>query len=176
MTSKAKTKNKAKATANLPDEIIDGHVSKNQCSLAVNSLLKHAHAVKQRRDETQLLGAREEEVWLVVASKRMCPEKKLKPIKIPLKYPIVDPRTTSICLITKDPQREYKDLLEEHNVKFISRVVGIEKLKGKFKPFEARRQLLRSNGLFLADERIIPLLPKLLGKMWFDAKKNNHSQ
>jgi len=62
-------------------------------------------------------------------------------------------------------------LLEEKGVKFISRVVGLEKLKGKFKPFEARRALLKENGLFLADERIIPLLPKLLGVKWFEAKK-----
>jgi ribosome biogenesis protein UTP30 len=50
-------------------------------------------------------------------------------------------------------------------------VVGIEKLKGKFKPFEARRALLKENGMFLADERVVPLLPKLLGRKWFDAKK-----
>lgn len=74
-------------------------------------------------------------------------------------------------MITKDPQREYKDLLESNNVKFISRVVGIQKLRGKFKPFEARRILLRENGLFLADDRVIPLLPKLLGKPFFNAKK-----
>jgi ribosome biogenesis protein UTP30 len=89
----------------------------------------------------------------------------------PIVHPLVDPRTSSICLITKDPQREYKDLLEKHNIKFISRVVGLEKLKGKFKPFEARRMLLKENGMFLADERIIPLLPKLLGLKWFKVKK-----
>jgi len=74
-------------------------------------------------------------------------------------------------LITKDPQREYKDLLESSNVKFVSRVIGIKKLKGKFKPYEARRMLLKENGLFLADDRVIPLLPKLLGKAFFNAKK-----
>ena len=89
----------------------------------------------------------------------------------PLAHPIIDPRTTSVCLITKDPQREYKDLLESHGIKFINRVVGITKLKGKFKPFEARRMLLQENGLFLADERVVPLLPGLLGKKFFDAKK-----
>lgn len=89
----------------------------------------------------------------------------------PLAHPAVDPRTTNVCLITKDPQREYKDLLATHNVKFISRVVGVEKLKGKFKPFEARRMLMKENGLFLADERVVPLLPGLLGKIFFDAKK-----
>ena len=31
--------------------------------------------------------------------------------------------------------------------------------------------LLKENGLFLADERVVPLLPGLLGKKFFDAKK-----
>ena len=93
------------------------------------------------------------------------------PSSSPIIHPLVDPRTTPICLITKDPQRQYKDLLESNEIKFISRVVGVEKLKGKFKPFEARRALLKENGLFLADERVIPLLPKLLGTKWFEAKK-----
>jgi ribosome biogenesis protein UTP30 len=92
-------------------------------------------------------------------------------VSSPIKHSLVDPRTSAVCLITKDPQREYKALLEEAGVKFISRVVGIEKLKGKFKPFEARRALLRENALFLADERVIPLLPRLLGKIFFTAKK-----
>lgn len=89
----------------------------------------------------------------------------------PLAHPLVDPRTSAVCLITKDPQREYKDLLEKHGIRFISRVVGIEKLKGKFKPFEARRLLLKENELFLADDRVIRLLPGLLGKKFFQAKK-----
>lgn len=83
----------------------------------------------------------------------------------------MDPREASICLITKDPQREYKDLLKDNNVNFVSRVVGITKLKGKFRGFDARRALLNENGLFLADERVIPLLPKLLGSKFFQAKK-----
>ena len=76
-----------------------------------------------------------------------------------------------VCLITKDPQREYKDRIANDGIKFISRVVDIRHLKGKWKPFEARRLLLKENGLFLADERVIPLLPKLLGKVFFEAKK-----
>jgi ribosome biogenesis protein UTP30 len=86
-------------------------------------------------------------------------------------HPLIDPRTTGVCLITKDPQREYKDLLESHGIKFITRVVGVKKLKGKFKPYEARRLLLKDHGMFLADERVVPLLPALLGRKWFEAKK-----
>lgn len=87
--------------------------------------------------------------------------------------PLPPPPATSVCLFTKDPQREYKDLLAspEVNVKFINRVVGVSKLKGKFKPFEPRRELLREHELFLCDERISGLVPGLLGKMFFEAKK-----
>ncbi|KAG9085913.1 hypothetical protein FRC06_003370 [Ceratobasidium sp. 370] len=151
--------------------LIDSHVSVKQAKLAIDALLKHAAKVQAERDETELLGAKDELVWLNVNVKRVHPEKKLKPFSIPLARPIIDPRTSPICLITKDPQREYKDLLAAQNIKFIPRVVGVTKLKGKFKPFEARRQLLKDHGLFLADDRVVPLLPKLLGKMFFDAKK-----
>lgn len=44
-------------------------------------------------------------------------------------------------------------------------------MKGKFKPFEARRELMRDHELFLCDERISQLVPGLLGKMFFEAKK-----
>ena len=59
----------------------------------------------------------------------------------------------------------------EHGIKFINRVVDTEKLGGKWKPFEARRNLLRENDLFLCDERVVPSMPRLLGKIFFDAKK-----
>ncbi|KAA1476890.1 ribosomal protein L1 [Dentipellis sp. KUC8613] len=152
-------------------ELIDEHVSAKQLSRAVDALLEHAKKAHKKEEESDLLGGKEQHVWLQVAVKKMAAEKKLKPHKIPIKYPLVDPRTTSVCLITKDPQREYKDLIESHGIKFINRVVGITKLKGKFKPFEARRLLLQENGLFLADERVVPLLPGLLGKAFFKAKK-----
>ncbi|KAH8114552.1 ribosomal protein L1 [Phellopilus nigrolimitatus] len=157
--------------AKVKTELIDAHISPSQCKKAIIALTEHATKVTKQREENELLPGKEENVWLVLSVKKTTPEKKLKPHKIPLVHPIVDPRITPVCLITKDPQREYKDLLESHNIKFISRVVGITKLKGKFKPFEARRMLMKENGLFLADERVVPLLPGLLGKIFFDAKK-----
>ncbi|KAG1821318.1 ribosomal protein L1p/L10e family-domain-containing protein [Suillus variegatus] len=152
-------------------ELIDSHVSVKQCTRAVHALHAYASKKQKEQEETELLPSSEQYVWLQITVKRMHPEHKIKPFKIPLKHPLIDPRVTPVCLITKDPQREYKDLLESHKIKFISRVVGITKLKGKFKSYEARRMLLKENGMFLADERVIPLLPGLLGKKWFDAKK-----
>ncbi|KAJ7083005.1 ribosomal protein L1p/L10e family-domain-containing protein [Mycena epipterygia] len=153
------------------DELIDAHVSLKQCKLAVEALHAHSTKAAEKQRETELLPGKEHNIWLNVTVKKIASAHKFKPVKIPIVHPLVDPRTSPVCLITKDPQRQYKDLLAENNIKFISRVVGIEKLKGKFKPFEARRMLLKENGLFLADERVVPLLPKLLGSKWFEAKK-----
>lgn len=42
-------------------------------------------------------------------------------------------------------------------------VVGLSKLRTKYESHEAKRQLCNSFDLFLADERVLPSLPKLLG-------------
>ncbi|KAI5989121.1 ribosomal protein L1p/L10e family-domain-containing protein [Pisolithus albus] len=130
-------------------ELIDGHVSLKQCKRAVAALHDYATKKEKEREEKELLPGKDEHIWLQITVKRMQPIQKLKPVRIPLKHTLVDPRTSS----------------------FISRVVGIEKLRGKFKAFEARRLLLKENAMFLADDRVIPLLPRLLGSKWFEAKK-----
>lgn len=43
-------------------------------------------------------------------------------------------------------------------------MIGISKLKGKYEPYEAKRQLCNSYDLFVADDRIVPSLPKLIGE------------
>ncbi|KAJ3303778.1 hypothetical protein HDV03_003555 [Kappamyces sp. JEL0829] len=53
----------------------------------------------------------------------------------------------------------------------LSQVVGVGKLREKFKPFEAKRQLRASYDLFVADDRVLELLPRILGKTFF-SKKN----
>ena len=49
----------------------------------------------------------------------------------------------------------------------ITRVIGLEKLKAKYKSFESRRQLLAEHDIFLADSRIVTYLPKTLGKTFY---------
>lgn len=53
----------------------------------------------------------------------------------------------------------------------IKKIIGISKLKLKYKPFEAKRQLCNLYDVFIADDRILPLLPKALGKTFFAKKK-----
>ena len=53
----------------------------------------------------------------------------------------------------------------------VAKVIGYSKLKSNYKAHEARRRLCASYDLFLSDDRILPLLPKLLGKAFFKKKK-----
>ncbi len=86
-----------------------------------------------------------------------------------MKHAIYD-ETTNICMITKDPQRQYKDAVKELSLP-IDKVVGLSKLRAKFKAYQSRRELCGSYQLFLADDRILPALPGTIGKAFFDAKK-----
>lgn len=63
-------------------ELIDGHVSLEQCSKAVDSL--HAHQIKEKEkfEEGQLLPAREQYLWLNVTVKTIPAAHKLKPVKM----------------------------------------------------------------------------------------------
>lgn len=47
-------------------------------------------------------------------------------------------------------------------------MIGLSKLKARYKSYESRRQLLAEHEVFLADDRIITLLPKILGKIFYD--------
>lgn len=50
-------------------------------------------------------------------------------------------------------------------------VIGVSKLKKKYVPYEAKRQLCSAYDLFVADSRVLPMLPPLLGKTFFKKKK-----
>ncbi|KAJ3329816.1 hypothetical protein HDU76_007084 [Blyttiomyces sp. JEL0837] len=108
-------------------------------------------------------------IWLVITTKKVPDSARVKPQRIPLKHPIIQP-DAEVCLFTKDPQKDYKALMEKHNVK-IDKVIGVSKLRENYHPYEAKRQLCSSYNLFLADDRILTLLPPILGNTFFKTKK-----
>ncbi len=82
------------------------------------------------------------------------------------------PPASRICLITADPQRAIKDLVADPTfppelAPRISRVIGISKLRAKYKSYESRRQLLAEHDVFLADDRVVTFLPATLGKVFY---------
>lgn len=109
-------------------------VSADQLSTACTALHAHASARVAKRAESDLLaGTTDEALELVITLKRAPSQRRgrVMPVRIDVPHPVIDPRERSVALLVKDPQREYKDLLEAKDIKFISRVVGVTKLKGK---------------------------------------------
>ena len=115
----------------------------------------------------------EEPVWLVLTTKKFVTDKhNLKPRKVQLPHPLNISQNTSICLITPEPQRQFKDAIAHPSFptdisKRITRVISLKKLEAKYKSFEQKRQLRDSYDLFLADDRIISYLAPVLGSTFY---------
>jgi len=110
----------------------------------------------------------------LTTKKHIIDQKRLKPGKITLPHPLNTSSTKTICLITTDPQRTYKDIVASPAFPSalaarITRVIDIKKLKKKYNQYEAQRQLRSNHDIFLADDRIITQLPKALGKTFYSA-------
>lgn len=58
-----------------------------------------------------------------------------------------------------------KQRVKEQKLAKVSKVVGLSKLRTKYESAEAKRALCAAYDLFLADERVLPSLPKLLGAL-----------
>ncbi|KAF3937418.1 hypothetical protein ABW19_dt0207675 [Dactylella cylindrospora] len=107
-------------------------------------------------------------LWLIVTTKKFISHnKKTKQERIVLPNPyLTSPSPTfTVCIITKDPSTYYRSLVSHlpYHPSSLT-IISPSKLKTHYKTFETRRQLERSHDIFLADDRIITLLPNLLGK------------
>ncbi|KXX79734.1 Ribosomal L1 domain-containing protein 1 [Madurella mycetomatis] len=155
-------------------------VNSEQTLKACKALVAHVKkaATAPRADGKQNLLADEEStvaetpVWLTLTTKKHIHDShRLQPGKIVLPHPLNASEETSICLITADPQRWYKNAVadefpEELRAK-IGRVIDISHIRAKFKAYEAQRKLFSEHDVFLADDRIINRLPKALGKTFY---------
>ncbi|KAF2747888.1 ribosomal protein L1 [Sporormia fimetaria CBS 119925] len=149
----------------------------------IKNMKQHAQKKEEETGKRDLLADDDDEtpeptdaaIFLTLATKQHIQDtNRLKPNKIALPHPI-QPADVRICLMTADPQRQFKDIVADEAFPAdlrakIGRVIGIEKLKKKYKTFEARRQLLAEYDLFLADDRIVSSLPSALGKTFNSAK------
>lgn len=141
---------------------------------AARSLSKY---IGERKSAAKDLFDDDEIIFLQIALKRMptVPGSN-KPVRLPLPHPIYTLDTTEVCLIVKDIKGEgHKDakkrvaLMDKHAG--IAKVVGVNKLRTKYESYESKRALCKAYDLFLADERVLPSLPKLIGKEFFVKKK-----
>ncbi|GJN66355.1 hypothetical protein PLICBS_000373 [Purpureocillium lilacinum] len=164
-------------------------IDPDQTLKASKALLAHIKkAAKQSADEATKKNLLEDDeaedtpIWLTLTTKRHIADKaRLQPGKISLPHPLIKisesetestPVTTTICAITADPQRAYKNIIGSDEFpaalsRRITRVIDFTKLKAKYSQYEAQRKLFSEHDVFVADERIINRLPKVLGKTFY---------
>ena len=102
----------------------------------------------------------------------MTDQRHLKPRKVFLPHSLNTSSALSICLITPEPQRSFKDAIAHTAFptslsQRITKIISVQKLEKKYHSFESKRQLRDSYDIFLADDRIITYLSKILGKTFY---------
>lgn len=154
-------------------------VDAEQVRKAAAALFKWAESRKQAAKPRLLADAGDEDdmFYLVVALKKTPEQGRTSGFRIPLPYSLYPADSArEICLIVRDSaeagHKEAKARVAAEGVAGVTKVIGVRKLRANYKPFEAKRQLCGSYDLFVADERVLPLLPTLLGKTFFKKKKH----
>ncbi|WOK91464.1 hypothetical protein Cni_G00155 [Canna indica] len=147
---------------------------------AVDAILQW---LRDRDSKPQLL-EQDEFVYLQLSLHRF-PSSSSKPARVnphllPIPHSLFsDHHSASFCLFFDD--RSASDSESASSAAFLDRArslsipleaaIGLSSLRSDYRPFEGRRRLCDSHDLFFADRRIVPLLPRLIGKEFFRRKK-----
>jgi ribosome biogenesis protein UTP30 len=152
---------------------------------AVDALLKYNEKQSGNSDKLALLGD-DRAVQVQFTLQRSPGNRSPKPMRILIPHPLyklADASTKEnaealeepeICLIVKE---ESKAWVQEMINRFpdhmgcVKKVLGLQSLRKKHAQYEQRRELLAKYNIFMADDRILPMLSKALGKDFFKAKK-----
>ncbi|RHY63820.1 hypothetical protein DYB34_005334 [Aphanomyces astaci] len=91
---------------------------------------------------------------------------------IPIKLPHNIRGDGEACLFVKDSDKDrIKAHLKDDPVAGLTKVMTIKKLKKNYSQFKDKRELKAAYGVFLVDDRVLPYVKSLVGKTFFDAKK-----
>jgi ribosome biogenesis protein UTP30 len=80
----------------------------------------------------------------------------------------------SVCLIVKEESKPWVKEMVTRFQKYmgcVQKVMGLDSLRKKHSRYEQRRELLQKYDVFLADDRILPMLGKALGRDFYKHKK-----
>lgn len=78
-----------------------------------------------------------------------------------------------VCVIAKDDfiSKEMLEQIEDMELPHFKKVITVKELKTTYKAYQSRRRLLSEYDLFFIDSNVIPLMPKLLGKIFYQSSK-----
>jgi ribosome biogenesis protein UTP30 len=153
-------------------------------SKAIGALLKH-HA-KTNESKQDLLGT-DQPIFVQLALSKVPEQTSSRPVRVEIPHPLHrlstqegddmdedDLEEVEVCLLVKDESKVWvKELIEQlpEHLSQIKKVLTLTSLRKKYTQYKDRRELCKRYDLFLADDRILPMLGKALGKNFFQEKK-----
>ncbi|XP_015170499.1 ribosomal L1 domain-containing protein 1-like [Solanum tuberosum] len=172
-------------------------INEDQVRKAVKALLKWQKLQSKKTHEPQNLNSLSDEeeneedgvvddnfIYLQLTLKKIPPKELTTPHKITLPNPFFHPLESfaNICLIIDDRPRKPHNSKTKLDVETvlkklksegisITKVLKFTKLKSEYKSFDSKLDLYGSYELFLADKRVMNLLPGLLGKQFYKKKR-----
>ena len=144
----------------------------------VDALLK-IHQAKQKGNK--LFEDEGSKVHVQVNGIKLPKDDRRQLLRITMPHCVV-PDPVDVCLIVKDLQKGLKvdheptvnifsELLADKGVRNVTKVMSLRELKVEYKPHEAKLSMSKQYDVILADDRIIRLLPKFLGKHFYKKKR-----
>ncbi|KAG8069326.1 hypothetical protein GUJ93_ZPchr0005g14302 [Zizania palustris] len=144
---------------------------------AVASLTKWMRGRAAEAPPNLLTDERDDLVLLQLSLRRVTASPTIKPHLLPLPHPVIPGESASICVISDDRPKSHSpaasdlmDASKSHRFP-VSEVIPLSTLRTDYRPYESRRRLAASHDLFLADRAVLPLLPRVLGKVFYSTKK-----
>lgn len=163
-----------------------GTINTPLLSRAAQALVKH-HNDQSSKEKTDLLG-NDSNINVEIGLLRVPTNPSPKPIRLMIPHPLHQVNREDqdhdeedylekidICLIVKDESKSWVQALIEKfpdHLGCVKKVLGLDSLRKKFGRYEQKRELLAKYDMFLADDRILPMLGKTLGKKFFDRKQH----
>lgn len=162
-----------------------GDINTPLLTRAVQALIKHHNA---QADETNLLG-NDSNVNVEIGLLRVPGNASAKPIRISIPHPLhqVDYKngenaddlddhleTIDVCMIVKEQSKPWvQEMVQKFPAELgcVKKVLGLASLRKKFGRHDQKRELASKYDIFMADDRILPMLGKALGKKFFETKK-----
>jgi ribosome biogenesis protein UTP30 len=152
---------------------------------AVRAVLKYHEAKTLDTTKKLSLLGNERPVHVQFTLLRAPGHSKPKPVQIVVPHPffkMADRRNEDedeieepeICLIVKDSAKPWcQEMIENFpdHMSCVKKVLTLTSLRQKYTSYEQKRELLHKFNMFMADDRILPMLSKALGKAFIQTKR-----
>lgn len=185
--SKIQNKVQAAVSTTTKDELLKTGLNAALVQKATEALIKYHES--KNADKLSLLGT-DQPIQVQFTLLRTPESPSRKPIRIMIPHPLFQLKSSGnddddegatgtleepeVCLIVKEESKPWcQEMIERfpEHMGCVKKVLGLQSLRTKHARYDQRRTLLHKYNVFMADDRILPMLSKALGKDFYKAKK-----